>query len=78
LTPRHGYNCKIRGIINGRDAFGHEKLLMVPPDGKADIVMVWRTHRANGAYKGYVHLGSNDPEAPIIVLTAEGLIEPIR
>jgi hypothetical protein len=70
-----GFNCKIRGIINGRNAIGNGNSLMIPPGGKADIVMAWRTHRGNRPYKGYVQLGTNDPGVPIIVLTVEGLIE---
>jgi hypothetical protein len=73
-----GSSCKIRGIINGRDDLGNGNSLMIPPGGKADIVIEWRTHRATGPYKNYAHLGTNDPGAPTIGLSIEGLVEPTR
>jgi hypothetical protein len=71
-----GFGTTIHGIINGRDDLGNGCRLVIPPGGKADIIMEWRTHRANGPYKTYAHLGTNDPDTPTIGLSIEGLVEP--
>jgi hypothetical protein len=70
-----GFNTKIRGIMNGWDIMQNGGSLMIPPGGTADIVIEWRTHRATGPYKTYAHLGTNDPGAPTIGLSIEGLVE---